>query len=95
VLYSAKKKRELLITKYLNKRIELKNNLKRATSCEAKLEISCYLQNLPKNSSPTRSRNRCWATKRARGYYSDFGLSRHALRKMALEGLIPGLKKAS
>jgi small subunit ribosomal protein S14 len=43
----------------------------------------------------TRYRNRCQICGRPRGYYRDFGLCRICLRKMAHEGLIPGLKKAS
>ena len=40
-------------------------------------------------------RNRCWVTGRSRGFYRDFGLSRHVVREMAHEGMIPGLKKSS
>jgi small subunit ribosomal protein S14 len=43
----------------------------------------------------TRQRNRCQICGRPRGYYRDFGLCRICLRKMAHEGLIPGLKKSS
>jgi len=43
----------------------------------------------------TRFRNRCQICGRPRGYYRDFGLCRICLRKMAHEGLIPGLKKSS
>jgi small subunit ribosomal protein S14 len=53
------------------------------------------LERVPRNSSKTRKRNRCWVTGRSRGYYKDFGLSRHVLREMAHEGYIPGLVKAS
>ena len=49
----------------------------------------------PRDSSPVRQRNRCWVTGRSRGFYRDFGLSRHALREMGNEGLIPGLRKSS
>ena len=60
-----------------------------------KINLSNQLEKLPKNASPTRCRNRCWATGRSRGFYRDFGLSRHVLREMAHDGMIPGLKKAS
>ena len=53
------------------------------------------LDELPKNSSKVRLKNRCQVTSRPRGYVRFFGLSRIALRDMALEGKIPGLKKAS
>ena len=53
------------------------------------------MERLPNNSAPSRGRNRCWVTGRSRGFYRDFGLSRHVLREMGNEGLIPGLKKSS
>jgi small subunit ribosomal protein S14 len=89
------KKRELLTLKYITKRTLLKNELKAANTYSEKLEVYKKLQKLPKNSAPVRKRNRCWATGRSRAFYRDFGLSRHVLREMAHEGLIPGLRKAS
>lgn len=53
------------------------------------------LQKLPRASSPVRQRNRCKLTGRPRGYMRQFGLSRNTFREMALNGLIPGLVKAS
>jgi small subunit ribosomal protein S14 len=53
------------------------------------------LQNLPRNSAPTRLHNRCNVTGRPRGYIRKFGLSRIAFRELALEGKIPGVVKAS
>ena len=53
------------------------------------------LDDLPKNSSRVRLKNRCQITGRPRGYIRYFGLSRIAMRDMALDGKIPGLKKAS
>jgi small subunit ribosomal protein S14 len=53
------------------------------------------LDELPKNASPVRLKNRCGMTGRPRGYVRYFGISRIALRDMALNGKIPGLKKAS
>ena len=53
------------------------------------------LQKLPKNSSPVRLHNRCQLTGRPRGYMRQFGISRVTFREMALEGKIPGVKKAS
>jgi len=53
------------------------------------------LQRLPGNSSPIRLKNRCWKTGRSRGFYRDFGLSRHVLREMAHECLLPGVVKSS
>lgn len=53
------------------------------------------LQKLPRNSSPVRLNNRCPLTGRSRGYLRDFGVSRIVFREMALEGKIPGVRKAS
>ena len=53
------------------------------------------LQHLPRNSAKARIRNRCQMTGRSRGFVSTFGLSRIAFREMALQGLIPGVRKAS
>jgi small subunit ribosomal protein S14 len=88
-------KRERLILKYTLKRKALKHDLRIATGYQTKLTVYKKLESLPRNSAPIRHRNRCWATGRSRGFYRDFGLSRHVLREMAHEGLIPGLTKSS
>jgi len=77
-------KRVKLVQKFAEKR----KALKEAGDYDA-------LALLPKNSSPTRLHSRCMVTGRARGYYRKFGLSRLTFRKMALEGKIPGVRKAS
>jgi len=89
------KKRERLAAKYAAKRQELKEAFESATSQQEKFAIHRKIQQLPRNSAPTRHRNRCWATGRPRGYYRDFGLSRHQLREMAHQGLLPGVVKSS
>jgi small subunit ribosomal protein S14 len=89
------KKRERLIEKYAAKRQALKEQFEAATSQQEKVKIHRLIQQLPRNSAPSRHRNRCWATGRPRGYYRDFGLSRHQLREMAHEGLLPGVVKSS
>lgn len=53
------------------------------------------LDKLPKNASPVRKHNRCKLTGRPRGYMRTFGISRNVFRKMALDGKIPGVTKAS
>mgnify|MGYP000551345329 CR=1 FL=1 len=53
------------------------------------------LQKLPRNANPVRLHNRCQLTGRPRGYMRQFGISRVTFREMALEGKIPGVKKAS
>ena len=88
-------KRKNLIIKYENKRSILKQNLKQNISFTEKLQTYKKFEKIPRNSSPCRHRNRCWVTGRSRGFYRDFGLSRHVVREMAHEGTIPGLKKSS
>ena len=89
------KKRERLIAKYLIKRESIKKELKNVTSFQERLALYKKFESIPRNSSPVRHRNRCWVTGRSRGFYKDFGLSRHVLREMGNDGLIPGLKKSS
>ena len=89
------KKRQKLIDKYADKREELKEQFENATTQREKLEAHRKLQQLPRNSAPNRLRNRCWVTGRPRGYYRDFGLSRHVLREWAHKGLLPGVVKSS
>jgi small subunit ribosomal protein S14 len=88
-------KRQKLIMKYASKRENLKKQIREASSLREKLALHRVLQSLPRNSAQVRLRNRCLVTGRPRGYYRDFGLSRHVLREMAHEGLLPGVKKAS
>jgi small subunit ribosomal protein S14 len=89
------KKRQQLVIKYSQKRVELKEQMKKASFLEEKLEIQRKLQNLPRNSNPVRLHNRCLITGRPKGFFRDFGLSRHVLREMAHEGFLPGLTKSS
>ena len=77
-------KRIRMVEKYAEKRKELK---------EAGDFVG--LQKLPKNSCPVRVRNRCKLTGRPRGYIRQFGISRVMFRKLALEGKIAGVTKAS
>jgi small subunit ribosomal protein S14 len=58
-------------------------------------EAMSALAKLPRNSSPTRVRNRCSLTGRSRGVSQDFRLSRMKLRQLAAQGLLPGVFKAS
>lgn len=77
-------KRQKLIKKYAAKRAELK-------------ELGDFegLAKLPRNSSPTRWKNRCVVTGRPHGYMRQFGLSRIAFREHASKGEIPGVTKSS
>lgn len=78
------KKRDAMILKYAEKRAELK-----------KLGDLDGLHLLPRNSSPTRKKNRCVETGRPRSYMRTFGLSRISFREHAVKGEIPGVTKAS
>lgn len=89
------KKRERLAIKNNEKREFLKSELKKVTSFQERLTLYKKMEKLPRNSAPSRGRNRCWVTGRSRGFYKDFGLSRHVLREMAHDGLLPGLTKSS
>ena len=89
-------KRQRLVMKYAKKRELLKKQINSvATSLKEKLALHRKLQQLPRNSSSVRLHNRCMVTGRPKGYYRDFGLSRHVLREMAHQGLLPGVQKAS
>lgn len=89
------KKRIALSEKYEPIRRELRTQLKNASDIEEKFAISAKLEKLPRNSLKIRVKNRCWVTGRSRSYYREFGLSRHVLREMAHDGLLPGVRKAS
>ncbi len=89
-------KRQRLVMKYAKKRETLKKQINSvATSLKEKLVLHRKLQQLPRNSSSVRLHNRCMITGRPKGYYRDFGLSRHVLREMAHQGLLPGVQKSS
>lgn len=89
------KKRQKLVEKYAAKREALLIAFENADSQREKLDIHRQIQQLPRNSAPTRLRNRCWVTGRPRGVYRDFGLSRHVMREWAHKGLLPGVVKSS
>ena len=88
-------KRRHLVAKFSEKRKQLKTAIKQTEFLEERLQLQCELQKLPLNSSPVRLHNRCILTGRPKGYFRNFGLSRHTLREMAHECLLPGLKKSS
>jgi len=90
------RKREKLIKKYAEKRRELRKRLNDATvSIDEKLEIQQKFAKLPRNSCPTRLNRRCRISGRSRSYYRKFGISRIALRDLALKGHLPGVRKSS
>ena len=90
------KKRACLIKKHAKKRAELKKTIQDKTiSVEERFDVQILLNDLPRNSSKIRYRNRCSITGRPRGFYRKFKMSRIALRDLASLGQIPGLTKSS
>jgi len=89
------KKRLKLYKKNQYKRVKLLKQYQDSDNFSSKLDLHAKLQKLPRNSSKTRIRNRCWKTGRPRGVFRDFGLSRHVFREMAHQCLLPGVKKLS
>ena len=83
-LIAREAKRRRMVAKYAEKRRRLK--------AEGNWE---ELQKLPRNASPVRLHNRCALTGRSRGYLRKFGVCRIIFREMALDGKIPGVRKAS
>jgi small subunit ribosomal protein S14 len=89
-------KRAATVKKYAKKRAELQAIIDdQSRSEEERYQARLKLQQLPRNSSPTRMRNRCELTGRPRGTYRKFGLARNKLREKALRGEVPGIVKAS
>lgn len=90
------KKRRRMAKKYGDRRARLKAiATDRSFPAEERFAARLQLAQLPRNSSPTRIRNRCAVTGRPRAYYRKLQMSRIALRDMASQGLIPGMVKSS
>ncbi|MGD9738314.1 MAG: 30S ribosomal protein S14 [Bauldia sp.] len=88
--------RRELVAQYADRRNRLKaiaqdENL----SLEERFQAQLKLAELPRNSSPTRIKNRCEITGRPRAYYRKLRMSRVALRELGSKGMIPGLVKSS
>jgi len=95
-LINREQKRRDLVAKFAPKRealIATINN--QSLSDEERFEARLKLQQLPRNASPVRLRNRCSITGRPRGVFRKFGLSRIKLRESAMRGEVPGVTKAS
>lgn len=90
------RKRAKLVARQAEKRKALKAIVRSISSSdEERAAAQVKLNDLPRDGSPTRQRNRCAITGRPRGVYSKFGLGRNKLREAAMKGEIPGLTKAS
>ena len=89
-------KREKLVAKYAKLRQELKATIASTTASEEdRWAAILRLQDLPRDSSPSRQRNRCGLTGRPHGFFRKFGLSRNKLREAVMRGDVPGVVKAS
>ena len=89
-------KRQRLAERYAAKRAALKATARDTSKpVEERFAAQLKLANLPRNSAPTRVRNRCQVTGRPRGYYRKLKMSRIALRQLASHGMIPGMVKSS
>jgi small subunit ribosomal protein S14 len=95
-LINRDQKRRATVQKYAAKRAELFAILRDVrASDDAKFAAREKLQQLPRDASPVRLRNRCALTGRPRGVFRKFGLARNKLREIAMRGEIPGVIKAS
>lgn len=89
-------KRAKLVAKYAAKRVELMSIISNSGLDEdERMQARLKLQQLPRNASPVRQRNRCSLTGRPRGVFQKFGLCRNKLRDIAMRGEVPGMTKAS
>ena len=87
--------RREVVARYAERRAELKEAARTATTWEDRATAQQALQRLPRNASPTRLRNRDVADGRPRGHLRKFGLSRVRFRQMAHNGELPGVRKSS
>lgn len=95
-MINREKRRLKLATKFAAKRAALKAIIRdMKLSDDERWEAQLKLQQLPRDSSPSRQRNRCGLTGRPHGFYRKFGLGRNKLREAAMRGDVPGLYKSS
>ncbi|WP_422363424.1 30S ribosomal protein S14 [Pyruvatibacter mobilis] len=90
------KRRQQLVKKYAAKREALREIVRdQDRPIEERIQAQLKLSSLPRNSAPSRVRNRCEVSGRPRAYYRKLKMSRIALRDLASEGKIPGMVKSS
>jgi small subunit ribosomal protein S14 len=89
-------KRAKTVAKFAAKRAALFATINdMSLSDDERMDARLKLQQLPRNASPSRQRNRCALTGRPRGVFRKFGLCRNKLREVAMRGEVPGMTKAS
>jgi small subunit ribosomal protein S14 len=89
------RQRREVVARHAERRAELKEAVRTAATPEDRAAAQAALQRLPRDSSPTRLRNRDVADGRPRGHLRTFGLSRVRFREMAHAGELPGIRKSS
>ena len=95
-LINREEKRRKLVAQFAKKRAALQAIIDNESMSDAeRYEARLKLQQLPRNASPVRLRNRCQMTGRPRGVFRKFGLCRNKIRELAFKGEIPGVVKAS
>ena len=87
--------RQKTTKKYFILRSQLKKEFLERTSLRDRIQIHRKIQQLPRNSIENRLRSRCQLSGRSRSYYRDFRLSRHFLRNLANQAILPGVRKSS
>ena len=89
-------RRELIVKKFKEKRFNLKKRLSdKNIPMEERLKLQAIINDLPRDGSRVRFRNRCKLTGRTRGVYRKFGLSRIKIRELSMAGFLPGVVKSS
>jgi len=89
-------KRQLMVKKFHEKRLNLKKKIRdKNLSLDERFKLQTKINDLPRDGSRVRVRNRCRITGRTRGVYRKFGLSRIKIRELSMAGLLPGVVKSS
>tara|TARA_B100001964_G_C14088475_1_gene533691 strand:+ start:510 stop:815 length:306 start_codon:yes stop_codon:yes gene_type:complete len=89
-------KRKLMVKKFRSKRLSLKKKMNdKNLSMEERFKLQSKINDLPRDGSRVRVRNRCELTGRTRGVYRKFGLSRIKIRELSMAGSLPGVVKSS
>ena len=95
-IINREEKRRQLVKKFAAKRDSLKAIMAdQNSSDEERMAARLKFQSMPRDASPSRTRNRCALTGRSRGVFRKFGLCRNKIREIAMNGDIPGVVKAS
>ena len=95
-IIAREQRRQKLVAKYATRRTELAQRVTSPHTDEnERWEAMLALQKLPRDSSRSRQRNRCFLTGRPHGYFRKFGLSRNKLREVIMRGEAPGVVKSS